>query len=479
MKLLLKISLFLLIFTLNKNVLAENVDNNTNNQSGEITSGSETNKEDNKKEDKEEVKKSDDATLKNIYVNNQKIVCDEEKHLCEYIVEDNSVDKVIITYETNHEKASLSKEKLEIYLKEGENKETVKVTAEDGSSLDYTFKITKKLLSTDSTLKKLVINKEEIELKKDVTKYEISVSYATKKLDFEAIPNNLKAKVLDFKDNKLSYDFYDTSKEFKIKVEAEAGELTTYTVTVTKRDEADTTLKKLAISDVSIDFKSSVTDYEVSVLRNIESVEVEAEATDSKATVDIKNPKTLEIGENEIVIKVENDGNSREYKIKITRLDEEDKNLANLKSLTIEGYELDFKENKYEYDLKIGDVNFLSIEANPRIEDAEVEITGNLDLEDGSVIKITVNYDEETSRVYKINIIKEVEEEKEDNTSKIVIIVAIVLVVIAIIIVIIIQIKNKKQNKGKDKKEEDKKQEKREMSSENIISIDDDIEEII
>ena len=45
-------------------------------------------------------------------------------------------------------------------------------------------------------------------------------------------------------------------------------------------------------------------------------------------------------------------------------------------------------EDKYEYDLKIGDDNYLVIKALPKIDTGKVEVTGNLDLVNGSIIKI-------------------------------------------------------------------------------------------
>lgn len=123
----------------------------------------------------------------------------------------------------------------------------------------------------------------------------------------------------------------------------------------------------MTIEDVDLNFESEIFDYEVTVLRNVTSLEIDAVPTDSEASVTIDNPENLEIGENTVTIEVDNDGNIKTYTIKVTKLDEEDITLANLKSLTIEGYTIDFKEDVYEYNLKIGDVNFLVIDAIPKV----------------------------------------------------------------------------------------------------------------
>lgn len=494
MKKLVKIWVFLLIFSFQINVLATNTeegnktdtvvkDENQEENTGENTNKNENNE--NNENSSQDSKKSSDNTLKNIKINGETIVCKD--NLCEKIIEDNSVDKVKITYELNDKKATIEKEKkngIEETLEEGVNEFSVKVEAENGDKKTYTFKITKKLLSTDSSLSKLTINGEEIKLENDKTKYELDVSFSTKKLEIEATPNDTNASVEGAKDNKISYDFFESEKEIKIKVFAEAGEATTYVIKVTRREEADATLKKLTIKNASLDFESGVFDYETKVLKSVETLEIEAIPNDQEAKITIENPDNLQIGENVVTIKVVNDGCEKVYTIKVERLDEEDKTLANLKSLKIEGYELEFKEDVYEYELKIGDVNYLNIEAIPKLEENKVEITGNLDLEDGSIIKIKVYYDEENYNVYKINIIKEITEKEKD--SMLFIIVGIIVscaIVVSIIIFIVVKIK-RKDNKNKEKKEkiELKEEEpiKKDKSKKDIINlVDEEIEEII
>ncbi len=240
-------------------------------------------------------------------------------------------------------------------------------------------------------LKLVNANGNEIALKSGVTKYNTDVSYATNKLDIVVETNSTSAKVEGFTNNKISYDFFDTTKEIKIKVISEAGDMTTYILEVNKREEKDATLKKLTIKNYKINFESGVFDYEISVLKNVDKLEIETTTTDSEAKVSIDGNDKLEFGENNIVITVENDGNIKNYNIKVIRLETDDASLANLKSLEIEKYSIDFKEDTYEYDLKIGDDNYLVITALPKVETSTVDVMGNLDLIDGSIIKIKVN----------------------------------------------------------------------------------------
>lgn len=465
MKRFIKILLILIIICFNINVFATEEDNT-------IEVKTEIENKD------EETKKSSDATLKEVFINGVKVVCTD--NVCELIIKDNSIDKVEITYKTNDAKAKVSKESINESLKEGENNFEVLVTAEDGTEKTYTFKITKKVLSTDSSLKKLTINGNEITLKANTLKYKTTVSYATKKLEIEAITNNKEAILVDGKDGKISYDFFDETSEIKLKVQAEAGDMSTYVITVERREEADATLKSLKITNASIDFQSGVFDYEIKVLRNVNKLEITATPNDLDADIKITNPDNLEIGENIVKVEVTNDGNLKTYTIKVTKLDEEDTKLANLSSLKIEGYDLNFKEDVYEYDLKIGDVNFLKIEAIPKVEGLKPEITGNLDLVNGSIIKIKVYYDDETYAVYKINIEKDEIVEKNNNLGLIIIIVVGSLFLTLAIVLTIIFIKKKN---GKNKKQKNKKQVGNipEVKKEDVISItsDEEIEDII
>lgn len=460
------ILIFILIFAFNVKVLAEGEttgsntgENGNETASGETGSGSgnesgnETTEGGNSQSDTPTTKK---VELTDIKINDKNIVCTEgdAKTTCEDIIKDNTTKKVKVTFKVSDGATTDKKSGFEQEIDEGVTEFKVVVTSNE-TKRTYEFKITKKSLAVDSTLKSLRINGTEIALKNDENKYKTSVSYSTKKLEVEAVPNSDKAVVVDFKNNKASFDFYDNSKELKIKVQAEDGEITTYIVTVTKRSEADTTLKSLTIKNHKIDFSSEVTDYELKVLKNVSKLDIDAKATDNKANVKITNP-ALQIGENTIKIEVTNDGDTNTYIIKVTKLDEDDKTLGNLKSLKIENYDLDFSPNKYEYDLNINDENYLSIKAIAKNEDAEVEITGNLDLVDGSIIKIKVSYDEDIYNVYKINIIKDGTVVVKKKVSKKAAALVIVFDVISMIILGIVNIKNKFKNDNNQKEEDNK-----------------------
>lgn len=482
-----KIITFLLVigilFSFNINVYAEGETSEgtepTIGEGGSSESGESG--EENKDDSNDDTLKSD-ATLKNITINGVKVVCTD--FVCKSIVSDNDTKSVIVTYELTNPNASVdTKSGFTKELQDGENKFEVKVTSEDKEKTNtYQFIITKKVLSTDSTLKRLIVNGKEIELKTGELKYKTTVSYTTKKVEIEAVANSEKARIIDFKDNKASFDFFENSKDFKIKVESEAGDLVTYTVTVSKRSEADVTLKSLTIKNHDIDFDSEVTDYEIKVLKNVDKLDITAKATSKDADVKITNPK-LSVGENEVKIEVTNDGNTNTYIIKVIKLNEDDKTLANLKSLSIDNYEIDFKPDKYEYDLKIENENYLVINAIAKMTEADVEITGNLDLENGSIIKIKVTYDGEFYNVYKINIAKAGSTVLKNKVSKKGVVAVILFDILSIITIGVVQFinkdKNKKNDNEKDSENETNLKTKTKKQNNIIDNLDDDMIDII
>ena len=91
--------------------------------------------------------------------------------------------------------------------------------------------------------------------------------------------------------------------------------------------------------------------------------------------------------------------------------DEEEKsNTKNLKLLTVENYELEpkFDPEVTEYNLTVGtDVEKLEVSAIPQDENSKVEITGNTDLLLGeNTINIKITAEDETVKIYKINVSK-------------------------------------------------------------------------
>lgn len=204
-------------------------------------------------------------------------------------------------------------------------------------------------------------------------------------------------------------------------------------------------------------FSIKKSEYEFKVLNEVENIEVEAEADDG-ITVEVEGNEGLKEGKNEIVITLKDEeGNEATYTLKVTRLKKGEtiSSVHYLKSLIIGGVDnFKFDKNTFNYTVTV-DNKLTSLEINTETENKEdkVQIIGNSNLEDGSVVKIFVGEDEEKT-IYNINVVK------EGGINILVIIVGVILVIILILTVLIFLKSNKKNNSNPQKKEKTKKEKK-------------------
>ena len=386
---------------------------------------------------------ADDATLKNIKINNQECECVEYK--CEMEVD---ASQVTITYELSNSEATVSRES-GISTPLSSDVTTISVTVEHGESRNiYDFVITKHVKSNDITLKYLALNEEEITLMPDVYVYNMAVPFDQEEIIIEATPTDSKAAV----DKELAFLFpvEESSKSFDFTVTAENGDEKNYRIFVTRESKPDTTLKSLKLDQGSIKFDKDTLEYNITVEYNVTDVLIEALPNDSEANVKITK-EDLVVGENIITIEVTNKNATSVYKINVNREPNLDKSQANLEKLIIKEYpKLNFEPNILEYDLKFEEIpSKLTIEAIAIKEEATIEIVGNENLTDDSVVTIDVTVKEEEfeiTRTYKLVLNKITHEE----SNKLPIIITIIILVITMIILLILEIRERK-NKNIDK----------------------------
>ena len=141
-----------------------------------------------------------------------------------------------------------------------------------------------------------------------------------------------------------------------------------------------------------------------------------------------------------------------------------------LKSLEIDGYEIEFDRETLEYKIKVkSDVTTLDITAIPESNKARVEITGNEKFVKGdNTVTITVTAEDGSVREYKLIVNKDAEkkdalteiEDSSNTAEKIVIIILIILVVLGLLYLIfkkddepeITSVELKKNNNSKETK---------------------------
>ena len=207
--------------------------------------------------------------------------------------------------------------------------------------------------------------------------------------------------------------------------------------------------------------------------KTLTSLKVTAKAEDSKATVSGAGDIAINEGDNNIEIKcTAENGNTRIYKIKVTKPVELKQSDLRLKSLTInkvdeEGkfikasLDKDFDPEVFEYTCDV-ESNISDLDINAEVENTEIPvvITGNDNLTAGTntvLITLTSPTDDTVQTMYKIIVNKaeevpassdaiEVEPKTKDNKSKI-IAAAVGVIAILVIVLIILLIVNHKKNK--------------------------------
>lgn len=155
---------------------------------------------------------------------------------------------------------------------------------------------------------------------------------------------------------------------------------------------SDATLKSLIVNDIDINFNPSINEYNVEVSSNVSSVKIDAVANDNKATIKLPTNLSLVTGANQFLIEVvAEDGTILSYKVNVTRLEKLLSDNALLSNIKIDGYNLNFSSDVFEYNIGTIKNNYLDIRAITEDSSATVVIIGNSNIgkDDSIIIKVT------------------------------------------------------------------------------------------
>ena len=331
-------------------------------------------------------------------------------------------ENVTITAQCNSSKATLDQSSIGQKSLSGDTSTfTVKCTAENGTSTNYTITVNRQkhtepepepaAKSSDSTLKSLGVSGYSYSPKfsPSTLNYSMTVSNGIRGLYVQAVPNDPKATVDIEGDSK-----WDVGKNtIKITVTAEDGSKTVYKVNVTRESE------KVKSSDKNVDFRinnphtitpnfsNDKDEYDVTVPNNITKLDLSVTPYDSKTKVEILgNDKFSTENENEVTIKVTaEDGSVRTIKLKVKR--SEYKANTDLLDLKVKDYEMSpvFKPSKTNYKVtvphKVRKVTVL-VKAP---KGATYKITGNKNLQVGNnVVLVKVTDEKDFVKYYQIDV---------------------------------------------------------------------------
>ena len=209
-----------------------------------------------------------------------------------------------------------------VSLKEGNNTANIKVTAEDGKTTKtYTLTIKRKTVEQednengDARLKSLGIKPKEYDFTgfdSEKTEYSVEVPNEIEEVEIYATAKDSEAQITGTGMITLK----EGLNELPIEVIAVNGTKKVYTLNVTRKEaeeiEATKTnpfgLSTILISGLKLNPKFDVETYEytVELEENINSLDIQAEANEDNATVEIIGNENLKQGENTITILVTN-----------------------------------------------------------------------------------------------------------------------------------------------------------------------------
>ena len=194
-----------------------------------------------------------------------------------------------------------------------------------------------------------------------------------------------------------------------VKVKAENGSVRIYTLNIFRNDGRDDNnyLKSLSIESYKIDFNKEKYEYTIKVPYELEKLNISLTLESAKAKYDIIG-NSLKVGDNEVQIKVKAENEQvRTYKIKVKKLNKgELLPSADINSLVIEGYNIDFKPDKLNYSIEVKNNNPLKIKVELVNNESIYRIIGNKELKDMSEVTIVVISTDLETKEYVIHIVK-------------------------------------------------------------------------
>lgn len=314
--------------------------------------------------------------------------------------------------------------------------------------------------STDNSLSDIRMNGETLtNFSSTVYKYNQIVNSGVTTVTFEATLSDKTAKFKEKYEPKKNAPLDYGENNFEIIVISAAGEEKKYVVTIIREDNRGTNnyLKQLIVNSNQrlFNFNKETLLYTITT-HKLEEIDVSAEAEDPSATVEIKKPEKLEIGENEIkVIVTSEKKEERVYTIKVNNLDTEiDTTLKNIELFGCDE-SIKFDKNKFDYELTYKSKYKEELVIKPVLnnpDEADYSMDKEIsNLSPGDKVTITVSAKDGTKNVesyYTITF-------KKDNRVNFFLILGITIFIVLLVIFIKLVIENKKEKKKIEEKEKE------------------------
>lgn len=375
---------------------------------------------------------STDATLSNLTVSTGTL--DPAFNATEHdytVIVPNSVEAITINATANDSNATVSGDGVKNNLTVGDNNFTITVKAEDGhDGTPYKVKVVRQ--SNDTSLSALSVTSANGSLSptfnKDTKTYTYTFNESVTSVTINATTTHAKASVQIGDEASSIHTATSTSinpneaNSVVVKVTAEDGTTTggEYTINFERQKSSVNTLKRLEVKSGANTYTlspvfvagASPRSYTVTIPYEVDSVDIEAEATSPAATVS-GNDTGIAVGFEDVVKTVTvhpEEGSDGVYTITIKRTKSDE---ARLTDIRVNGTSITgFNENTLSYTLDdVGSsVEDLTIDVDKKEEHANVVISGNTGLTEGeNTITITVtpqNGDTAKNKVYTLKVTK-------------------------------------------------------------------------
>lgn len=313
----------------------------------------------------------------------------------------------------------------------GTNTFKINVVAENGSTKTYTITIVRESnqkqdttsgnKNSNNNLSSLFVTNTNIAFDKNITIYNLTTSASS-----TYISASRETTTATITGDTGKHDLKVGKNQFIIRVIAENGSKKTYTINITREESKSNNnyLKSLTLSNGSINFKKTTTEYNINVAKDIDKITIGATLEDSKSSFENGfGPRevNLSLGNNTIYIKVKSEsGQVKTYTLNINRDDGRDSD-SSLKNIKLSSGKLKFNKDTLEYKVTVEyNIDKMQIEATPNSEKAKVTINGNDNLSVGdNVFKINVEAENGKVTIYTINIVRKKQGEKISNNNSI------------------------------------------------------------
>jgi len=223
-------------------------------------------------------------------------------------------------------------------LNVGSNTFTITVTAQDGTTKNYTVNVTRAAPSANANLSNLTVSAGILtpDFNTAITNYIVEVGFTIETINITGIAEDTNATVTGNGDKTLNVG----NNNFTITVTAENGSTTKqYMVNVIRAAYAsnNANLESLTVSEGTLTpvFDPAVTDYTVEVAYPVSTVTITCIPEDSNATVSGDGAKSLNVGDNvfTIIVTAEDGTTIKQYSLNIIRTAPSTN--ANLENLTV------------------------------------------------------------------------------------------------------------------------------------------------